>query len=91
MAVRKEIETALQNAENAYQKYLSAQESFKAAQESFRYENEKMKVGKSTMLDYNNVKTKMEKSESDMVQAKYEVIFNCKILDFYTHGNLTID
>ena len=53
--------------------------------------DEKMKVGKSTMLDYNNVKTKMEKSESDMVQAKYEVIFNCKILDFYTQGNLTID
>lgn len=83
MALRKEIETALQNAENAYQKYLSAQESYKAASESFRYENEKMKVGRSTMLDYNNVKTKMEKSESDMVQAKYEVIFNCKILDFY--------
>lgn len=91
MTLRKEIETALQNAENAYQKYLSAQESFKAASESFRYENEKMKVGKSTMLDYNNVKTKMEKSESDMIQAKYEVIFNCKILDFYTQGNLTID
>lgn len=83
MALRKEIETALQNAENAYQKYLSAQESYKAASESFRYENEKMKVGRSTVLDYNNAKTKMEKSESDMIQAKYEVIFNCKILDFY--------
>ena len=46
-------------------------------------ENEKMKVGRSTVLDYNNAKTKMEKSESDMIQAKYEVIFNCKILDFY--------
>ena len=83
MALRKEIETALQNAENAYQKYLSAQEACKAASESFRYENEKMKVGRSTMLDYNNAKTKMEKSESDRVRAKYEVIFNCKILDFY--------
>ena len=83
MALRKEIEIALQNAENAYQKYLSAQESYKAASESFRYENEKMKVGRSTVLDYNNAKTKMEKSESDMIQAKYEVIFNCEILDFY--------
>lgn len=43
-----------------------------------------MKVGRSTVLDYNNAKTKMEKSESDMMQAKYEVIFNCEILDFCT-------
>ena len=47
----------------------------------------KMKVGRSTVLDYNNAKTKMEKSESDMIQAKYEVIFNCKILDFYYQEN----
>ena len=88
MALRKEIETAYHNAETSYEKYLSARESFEAAREAFHYENEKIAVGRSTLFDYNDAKTRMEKSESEMMQAKYEVIFNCKILDFYNGSKL---
>ena len=88
MALRKEIETAYHNAETSYEKYLSARESFEVAQEAFYYENEKIAVGRSTLFDYNDAKTRMEKSESEMIQAKYEVIFNCKILDFYSGSKL---
>lgn len=67
----------------AYQKYLSASRSLEAAREAFRYEEEKSAAGRSTIFDYNDAKTRMEQSESELVQAKFEFIFRRKILDFY--------
>ena len=42
-----------------------------------------MAAGRSTIFDYNDAKTRIERSESEMVQAKFEFIFRRKILDFY--------
>ena len=82
-ALRKEIEQSYYNAGAAYQKYLSASRSLEAAREAFRYEEEKSAAGRSTIFDYNDAKTRMERSESELVQAKFEFIFRRKILDFY--------
>ena len=38
---------------------------------------------RSTIFDFNDAKTRMEKAESELVQAKYEFVFRSKILDFY--------
>lgn len=88
-ALRKQIEQAYYTAEAAFQKYLSAVKSLEAAREAFRYEEEKAAAGRSTIFDFNDAKTRMEKSESDMVQAKFEFIFQRKILDFYAGEPLT--
>ena len=83
LALRKEIEQSYYSADAACQKYLSAEKSLAAAREAFRYQKEKADAGRSTIFDYNDAKTRMEKSESDMVQAKFNFIFSRKILDFY--------
>ena len=44
----------------------------------------------STTFDYNDAKTRMQKAESDQIQAKYEFIFRTKILDFYAGFPLTL-
>ena len=82
-SLRKEIEQACQNADAALQKYLTAIESWNADTETFRFTAELSKTGRATVYDYNNAKTDMERSESEMVQSKYELIFSRKILDFY--------
>ena len=46
--------------------------------------------GRSTTFDYNDAKTRMQKAESDQIQAKYEFIFRTKILDFYAGFPLTL-
>lgn len=81
--LRKEIEQSYYNADAAYQQYLSAGKSLEAAREAFRYQQEKTDAGRSTIFDYNDAKMRMEKSDSQMVQAKFEFIFRRKILDFY--------
>lgn len=79
----KEIEQSYFTAVAAYDKYKSAIASVDAARIAFKYEQEKSEAGKSTIFDFNDAKTRLERSESEMVQAKFEFLFRRKILDFY--------
>ncbi len=54
-----------------------------SAKVAFAYEQRKAESGRSTIFDFNDAKTRMEKAESELVQAKYEFVFRSKILDFY--------
>ena len=77
-------------ADAALLKYRSAEKALNSAQVAFRYEAEKYAAGRSTTFDYNDAKTRMQKAESDQIQAKYEFIFRTKILDFYAGFPLTL-
>ena len=83
LALRKEIEQAWYNADAAYSKYRSAGVALASAEVAFAYEQQKAESGRSTIFDFNDAKTRMEKAESELVQAKYEFVFRSKILDFY--------
>ncbi len=82
-SLRKEIEQSYYNAQAAYQKYLSAEKALASAKVAFEYEQKRSDAGRSTIFDYNDAKTQMQKAESDLLQAKFDFVFRCKILDFY--------
>ncbi len=90
LSLRKEIEQAWYNADAAYSKYRSANAALESARVAFGYEQEKADAGRSTIFDFNDAKTRMEKAESNLVQAKYEFVFRSKILDFYRGKPLTL-
>ncbi|MDR0543585.1 MAG: TolC family protein [Dysgonamonadaceae bacterium] len=79
----KEIQTAYLNATAAQEKYRSSDKAVKAAAESFKYAQERYEVGKSSVFEFNEAKTKLVQSQSEQIQAKYDYIFRTKILDFY--------
>lgn len=81
--LRKQIEQAWYNADAAYAKYHSAEAASASAKVAFAYEERKAEAGRSTIFDFNDAKTRMEKAEAEAVQAKYEFVFRSKILDFY--------
>ncbi len=82
--LRKEIEQAYYDAQAARKKYESASEAMNAAREAFRYEEIRMSVDGSTLYEFNDAKTRLERAESDMIQSKYEFVFKRKVLDFYS-------
>lgn len=86
--LRKEIEQAYYNADAAYAKYRSSETALASARIAFAYEQRKAEAGRSTIFDYNDAKTRMEKAESDQIQAKYEFVFRSKILAFYRGESL---
>jgi len=79
----KEIQQALADAQAAYEKYRATEKSLIYLKEAFRYSEDKFNSGLLTSLDYNVAKTNLSKAQSDLLQAKYQYIFNLGILDFY--------
>jgi outer membrane protein len=79
----KEIETAYLNATSSQEKYRASEQAVKATSESFQYARERYETGKSSVFEFNEAKTKLVKSRSEAIQAKYDYIFRAKILDFY--------
>ncbi len=79
----KNIQQAYSDATAAQKKYFSAQEALESMQESFKYTEQKFEVGLVNAVDYNTAKNQLARTESDLLQAKYDYIFRMKILDFY--------
>lgn len=79
----KEIQQAEVDAEAALQRYHASQKNVTALQESFRYVEQKFNVGMVNTTDYNIAKKNLANSQSQLVQAKYQYIFQSKILEFY--------
>ncbi|MEI6138687.1 MAG: TolC family protein [Mariniphaga sp.] len=88
--LRSDIETAQTTAIAALNRFLSNQKAVSSMREAFRYSEEKFGVGLVNAVEYNTAKSKLTKSESDLLQAKYEFIFRTKILDFYRGLPLTL-
>lgn len=79
----KEIQQAFYNAVAAHDKFRSSRKSVEASQLALQYEEQKYNAGKSTVFQFNEVKTRLAKSMSDLAQAKYDFVFRSRILDFY--------
>ncbi|MDR3338873.1 MAG: TolC family protein [Candidatus Symbiothrix sp.] len=79
----KEIQTAYQNALAAQEKYKASGKAIKAASESFSSASARYESGKSSVFEFNEAKTRLIRSQSEEIQAKYDYIFRTKILDFY--------
>jgi len=81
--LRKDIEQACVDVMTAITKYEANLENFDAVQESYNVANEKYQQGLINSIDFLVEKTNLITAESDLLQAKYALIFNNKILDFY--------
>ena len=89
-SLRKAIEQAGYNTEAASAKYRAAVAALAAAETAFAYEEQKAAAGRSTVFDFNDAKTRMEKAQSELVQSKFELVFRRKILDYYYGEPLTL-
>ena len=83
LKLRKDIETAYQNANVAKQKQLTSEKSCEASRISVDYEEIRYAEGRSSILDQLQARQRYFKAQQDAVQAKYEYLIRQRILDFY--------
>lgn len=67
----------------AWARYLGAQEYVASAEEAARRVGRKYDLGAATVTDYNAAVTTRVKARSQLLQAKYEYLFKCRILEYY--------
>jgi len=86
----KEIQQAYADAMAALKKYRATEKAVSSMEESFRYTEQKFNVGLVNTVDYNTSKNQLTRTQSDLLQAKYEFIFKTKVLEFYRGSPLTL-
>lgn len=79
----KEIQTAVTEAETYYRQMEAAEANVASMQESFRYVEEKFNSGVLNGTDYTVARTNLFKARSEYLQARYQFVFQLKIIDFY--------
>ena len=79
----KEIQQVYYNAMNAQTKTQSSAEAVQSSKDAFELVQAKYENGKSTITEFNEAKNNYLKSESDLVQARYENLYQHALLEFY--------
>lgn len=86
----KTIIQAVLDLQAADKQYQSATQTFEANKEALNVTKQRYDVGLVNSLDYNTAVTNYNKSQNDMITAKYTVIFRSKIIDYYLGNTITL-
>lgn len=84
----KEIQQAYYNAVNSQARFTGSRETAKSARIHYELTEEKYSVGKASIADYNDARNSWLKAESDHIQARYQCLYETKLLDFYQGESL---
>ena len=84
----KEIQQVYYNALNAKAKEKASQPAVTTANDAFHLTQAKYENGKATITEFNEAKNNYLKSESDLVQARYENIYQQALIAFYRGKDL---
>jgi outer membrane protein len=86
----KTIIQAVLDLQAADKQYQSATQTFEANKAALNVTKQRYDVGLVNSLDYNTAVTNYNKSQTDMIQARYTVIFRSKIIDYYLGKTITL-
>jgi outer membrane protein len=79
----RDIQQAYTDAEAAVKMYDASKKALEAISISFEYTQKKFDLGLVNSVDFNTAKNNLIKAESELLRAKYDLIFKQKILEFY--------
>lgn len=79
----KTIVQAYTNAQAALSKYHASVKSFEASKTSFEINDNKYQQGALSYFDYSISKNRILSAQLNLLQAKYDLFFKIKILEFY--------
>ena len=79
----KEIQQVYYNTVAAEAKYKSSLQAEVTSKDAFNLTQAKYENGKATITEFNESKNNMMKAESDLVQARYQLIYQKALIDFY--------
>ncbi len=84
----KEIQQVYLNAVNAQSKERSSVEAVQSSKDAFELMQAKYENGKATITEFNESKNNYMRAESDLVQARYENLYQHALLEFYRGKDL---
>ena len=86
----KTVIQAVWDVQAAQKRYQSTFQTYTANKEAFNVIQQRYNVGLVNSLDYNTSLTNLNKSQFDLIQAQYEVVFRSKVIDYYLGNPITL-
>lgn len=87
--IYRDVTTAVTQYEAAKAKYTSSKENIEAQQKSYEFANARNEAGLMNFAEFALIKNNLARAETNMVQAKYELLFRMKTIEFYNTGKIT--
>ncbi|NNF02662.1 MAG: TolC family protein [Bacteroidia bacterium] len=87
--LRQSVQQAHLDAQAANKSFEARTRSVAALREAYSYTDKRFGVGLSNSLEFLTAKNNLAIAESELLQAKYELIFRVKVLDFYLGREIT--
>lgn len=87
--LNKIIYQAVADLKAAESRYESTGNAFTAQKDAFYVIEQRYGVGLVNSLDYSTAQTNRNKAEIDYIQAKYDLIFRAKVIDYYLGKQIT--
>ncbi|SEN49338.1 outer membrane protein [bacterium A37T11] len=81
--LNKVINQAVLDLRSSQKKFSSTEAAFRSADDAFGVIRERFSVGLANAVEQATAQTNRNKAEFDAIQAKYELIFRSKVIDFY--------
>lgn len=89
--LKTDVQSALIQARTAKLAYYAAEKSTEAAQMAYDNAEKRFTLGTINTLELNTSRNLRDRAGLDLLNAKYQYIFNMKVLDFYMGKGLTLD
>jgi len=85
------INQALSDLRTADKRLAAAQSNFNATKQVLYVSEKRYQAGLLNSFDYNTAVTNHNKAEFDLIQARYDLLFKSKVIDFYLGKPLSIE
>lgn len=87
--LRREVEQAYLDAQTAYEQYEASKKSKNAQEALFEVVTTRYEAGLANSFEFNQSKLQYESALSNFLQAKFQLLFRIKVVEFYQGKTLT--
>ena len=88
--LKSEIQTAIANARASKKSFEASTRANEAAAAAFNNAQRRFDLGAINTFEFSTAKANLDRSEIDLTTAKYQYLFNIKVVDFYVGKKLTL-
>src|SRR5690606_2799511 len=89
--VNKIINQAVLDLRSAEKRYYSTETAFSSAKDAFEVIQQRYDVGLANSVELFTAQTTMNRAEFDHIQARYDLLFRSKVIDFYLGNEINFE
>ncbi|MCB0632022.1 MAG: TolC family protein [Saprospiraceae bacterium] len=89
--LKADVQRAIADARAAKESYEASQRSVEAAQAAFDNAQKRFDLGAINTLEYSTASNNLDRAQLSLIQAKYQYLFNLKVVDFYLGREIKLD